>query len=571
MLYESINIHFRPIATGPLLHITIPAAPINIFVGPNGAGKSTAVQELARNSNAGARAIACSRLLSKETLDECYQQYRKTISGLDYPRDQVDHLDNSLNTLELPLRTRDSGRTMPRLNRPNQQLTRSFHGELDDFEKRQRIILSATTSINEIVAGERGPFKGKPGSRLDVLFRDTQALASLRRRIFDMFGVFPVIDALRGNLQLRFSKTAPPDGLEQSLTAENEEFMDAAQYHSHLSDGTRTYIALWGHVLSGAERLIFLDEAGAFLHPPLARRLGKDLTHLAVERNGHVFAATHSPDFVLGCIQAGCKANVIRLTHRNGSSTARLLSADDLLPLMRDPLLRSANILSGLFHDGVVVCEADADRAFYQEINERLLDQRSGLDSCHFVNAQNWQTIPRIVSALRNLGIPAALLVDLDAVIHDDARSMLESAGVPDITIRGLGQVRGELAKTVTDRKLLKARGLCSVPEAMQPAWRDYLKSLAEYGIFTVPVGELEGWFPEFDIPRGRKGEWIVRVFEKMGSDPTDPSYLRPTTGGPWDLMRAVSKWILDPEHHGIPAARSLADTTCAACQVSES
>jgi hypothetical protein len=40
---------------------------------------------------------------------------------------------------------------------------------------------------------------------------------------------------------------------------------------------------------------------------------------------------------------------------------------------MRDPLLRSVGVLGALFYNGAVICEADADRALYQELNERLL------------------------------------------------------------------------------------------------------------------------------------------------------------------------------------------------------
>jgi hypothetical protein len=424
---------------------------------------------------------------------------------------------------------------------------------LKQFEEKQRLVLSVSDSIRQIADGERRNFAVAPTSRLDALFRNIPALDTLRGRISEMFNLFPVIDATHGQLALRFSRTAPPEGLERSISPENEAFMLATQNFTELSDGTKTYIGLWGHLLSGSERLIFLDEAGAFLHPPLARKLGKQLTQLAVERRGHVFAATHSPDFVLGCVQAGCQANVIRLTYRDGVSTARLLSSNDLVPLMQDPLLRSANILSGLFHDGVVVCEADADRAFYQEINERLLDESQGLDSCHFVNAQNWQTIPRIASALRRLGVPTVLLVDLDAVLHENTGMLLAAANIPEAISRGLGQLRGDLAKHVVNRKSLKAEGLSIFSGEIRESWDKYLEDLADYGIFAVPVGELEGWLPELTVARGRKADWIVDMFSAMGSDPKSPSYVRPAVDGPWEFMRKVSRWILNPRRRGMP------------------
>ena len=83
---------------------------------------------------------------------------------------------------------------------------------------------------------------------------------------------------------------------------------------------------------------------------------------------------------------------------------------------MRNPLLRSIGVLSGLFYEAVVVTESDTDRAFYQEINERLLaesDER-GVANCLFLNAQNKQTVWDIVQPLRELGIPAVGVVDVD-------------------------------------------------------------------------------------------------------------------------------------------------------------
>lgn len=43
---------------------------------------------------------------------------------------------------------------------------------------------------------------------------------------------------------------------------------------------------------------------------------------------------------------------------------------------MQNPLLRSIGVFNALFYNAVVVTEADADRAFYQEINERLLKEK---------------------------------------------------------------------------------------------------------------------------------------------------------------------------------------------------
>src|SRR5687767_11233720 len=103
--------------------------------------------------------------------------------------------------------------------------------------------------------------------------------------------------------------------------------------------------------------------------------------------------------------------------------------------MMRDPLLRSTGVLGALFHEGAVVCEADADRVFYAEVNERLLAHRAGgADGCVFLNAQNKQTVRRIVRPLREMGLPAAAILDLDLLKgREDFRDLMNAAFVPSV------------------------------------------------------------------------------------------------------------------------------------------
>lgn len=68
MFYEKFCIHFRPDPSGPSLELSVPAAPINVFVGPNGAGKSTLVKEI-RESTVGLK-IMGKRVLTTEAFAE---------------------------------------------------------------------------------------------------------------------------------------------------------------------------------------------------------------------------------------------------------------------------------------------------------------------------------------------------------------------------------------------------------------------------------------------------------------------------------------------------------------------
>ena len=260
----------------------------------------------------------------------------------------------------------------------------------------------------------------------------------------------------------------------------------------------------------------------------------------------------------MGCIQSGAPINIVRLTYRGGVATARVLPSQEILELMRHPLLRSTGVLSGLFYEFVVVTESDADRAFYQEINERLLQFKPewGIPNCLFINAQNKQTVQTIIRPLRQLGIPAAALVDVD-VLKDGGQNwtnLLASANVPAALHTGLATMRSAVKTTMdaTGRDMKRHGGVSILGAADREAAEQLLKQLEEYGVFVVPTGELESWLK----PLGASGHgpaWLVDVFQRMGEDPVSASYVMPTDNDVWRFIAALKEWLVEPTRRGIP------------------
>lgn len=327
-----------------------------------------------------------------------------------------------------------------------------------------------------------------------------------------------------------------------------------------MSDGVKAYSGILAAVLSQDLRVILLDEPDAFLHPPLARRLGNALTALASERDGNVLASTHDSNFLMGCIQAGKPVNVVRLSYREGEASARLLEAGRLRTMMRDPLLRSTRVMDALFHQGALVCEGDADRAFYQEINDRLMGAgRVALTDCVFLNAQNKQTIRRIIGPLREMGIPAAAVVDLDIVkkgTSNDLRDLMAAAKVPDGLIKSFGQLRGEVEAAFAAQDLVPKRaGIASLVAGQRDSANVLLRDLAEYGIFVVTVGELELWLPTLSVgseTQDQKQNWLPSIFDRMGNDPDEVGYLEPKVGDVWGFIEQIANWVADPLRKGM-------------------
>ena len=102
----------------------------------------------------------------------------------------------------------------------------------------------------------------------------------------------------------------------------------------------------------------------------------------------------------------------------------------------------------------------------------------------------------------------------------------------------------------------LKEKG--EVGAADPAAVRDLLGHLAEYGVFLVPVGELEHWLRHLGIG-GDKSTWLGRMLDRMGSDPTDPDYVRAGQGDVWDFLRRLSGWLRNPARKGMPSGSDAA------------
>lgn len=392
---------------------------------------------------------------------------------------------------------------------------------------------------------------------LAKLFRDPVALSRVKDLIRQAFGDYFVLDPTNlGKVRVRMALRPPADTTEeQALDQRARDYHSAAKPISEFSDGVKAYIGVVSMLASSEYRLILLDEPEAFLHPPLARKLGTVIAKLASERDATVFAATHSVHFVMGCIASGTKMNIVRLTFQSGVATARLLPYEKLLPLMRDPVMRSAGALGALFATSAVVCEADGDRAFYEEINTRLTEAgMPAVEDALFLNVNGKNAVHKIVKPLRELGVPAAVIVDLD-ILDEGLKVVLDACYVPSATVAGMTATNGNLMALYKglNKKVLKEDGFFKLKPSDQQAGFDLLEQLCKYGIFVVPIGELEQWLKPLQIP-GKKDDWLSAMYVRLGSDPDSKNYVKPSSGDVWDFVAGIQTWVSNPNRLGMPS-----------------
>ena len=161
------------------------------------------------------------------------------------------------------------------------------------------------------------------------------------------------------------------------------------------------------------------------------------------------------------------------------------------------------------------------------------------------------------------MGIPAAAIVDLDVLLSADFSKLLVAAHIPAITAASMTQTRANLkaafnrvAGSPSEQKevarLVKREGVRCLSDGERQACLDLLKQLSNYGLFLVPVGEVERWLRVLAL-NGHSTGWLTPMFEAMGDDPQKPEYMLPTADDVWEFLRNVDKWISDPLRLGIP------------------
>ncbi|MCH4090606.1 ATP-dependent nuclease [Acetobacter sp.] len=528
---------------------------ITLFVGPNNSGKSLLLREIETIASTDTPPNNLKIITNFDiewpdatTLDKLIEAARaNTPSGV--PSGHVEF--KRLN----PNGRRDAENT-PIEHLKNFVSQKTQKGWVTKYLIRWGVIrLDGRSRFNLTNDQQGGDLEKPPQNVLANLFQDEVARASVRALVKDAFNVNLYVDPTNlGQLRIKLADGEIPTD-EQSLNAVAREFYRGATHIKDASDGVQAFTGIVAAILSGEYHTILIDEPEAFLHPPLARKLGKSLATIASERNGALMASTHSPDFLMGCLQASQSVKVVRLEYSQGKSRAKSIDPESLKTFLNRPLMRSANVISGLFHDGVIVTESDNDRAFYSEIFNRLADGKPDYPSILFINAQNKQTIQEIIGPLREFGVPAAAITDID-IVKDGGNTWtnwLKAVKLPKASYTSFGQQRSSVNNALqsTGRNMKIDGGLELLDKDDRLAADMFFDSLESFGVFPVRRGEVENWLPHLNVP-GKKTDWTVAMLERLGSDTNDMSYIRPTEDDVWAFLEKIVAWIKNSARKGM-------------------
>lgn len=399
----------------------------------------------------------------------------------------------------------------------------SFHGHtLYDqivyfVNARNRFQFSLTTSAR----ARTGDPAMEPLHRFQDERELFKELSSLSERVF---GSPLYLDDMSGaSISIRLGTVHRPLPARDEPLGEFGEELAALPLLEEQGDGMVSFFTLLIPLFADYFSTVLIDEPEAFLHPPQARALGKAIATVARERGTQVIAATHDKDFIAGVLAAGVPVTVVRLI-RGATTHAVQLSPDRLREVWDDRALRYSNVLTGLFSKMVVVGEAEQDCRFYDAALDafgdslRAAGQQPALESDEalFVPSSGKTGVVPVIRALRDLKVPTAVILDIDALQGDDPiRTLVEESGGDWATVeRSLRVIRS----AVQDWKGVKRAGERYFAGQQRSELDSLVDALDQLGIFIVRVGELEG----FASHHSKDRQWLPNALSEgahAGSD----------------------------------------------------
>jgi hypothetical protein len=295
----------------------------------------------------------------------------------------------------------------------------------------------------------------------------------------------------------------------------------------------RSFVGVLLNAFVAYHSILFIDEPEAFLHPPQARLLGKMLAN-DLPSDRQLLLATHNTDFLKGLLEANTSnLKVVRIQREGNINKVSVLNNSDINAIWNDSLLRHSNILDGLFHSQVVICESDSDNRFYSAILSSIHEGRGTLSpDTLFINCGGKHRISTVVKALKQLNVIIKVIADFDLLndtnplreiyqetggnwneIEGDWRivkSAIESKR-PELETKELKEEIDQIFLTTPDKIFPKSK-ISPIQKALKKAsaW----SHAKEVGKSFIPSGDATKAFERLQSKLKEKGIFIVEVGE---------------------------------------------------------
>lgn len=578
---------------------------INILVGPNNSGKSTFLKDISEtfgfnrryHVNTVIKDIEVSLFSEAEAKDYYYKYGKEEVVNRNGTMEYSKENQLLFTDINGNISTYDEIGFIQLLT-----TTSNLDDRFNFIEEKNTQILDGNSRLNAFSPQElriRNTLSGR-NSNIQKLYRDRSLLGEFSSYVNESLGYYAEIlhgDDSMGEISLVGKPLSETE--RDSLAPDIIDFLENGKLSKDVSDGIKAFIGILLELVAGQAEIILIDEIEAFLHAPLARKLGVIISRIAKDKDKQIFVTTHNTNFIMGCIESHSEFNILRLTYENDVPTSKIIREDEIREIVTNPLLRATRVFEGLFYKNVVVVEADSDRVFYEEINYRLneVDDPRKIEDCLFINARNKQTVGDIAQLLRKFGIPAVSVIDYDFIKESgkDFTNYLKQNGIPEILhtsiqdkktkiqvfyknqeddkgkLNTIIKVVEEFLESPTwkaskdlqkkiDGQLkgngwkpeLKKEGINFLDEDSRVIAQSLIKELNEYGLFPVYVGEVERWLPEIESSN-HGNKWLISKLKNFGKNLEDDDYIKPREGDVWNFIGEIKTWLNNPHRQGMP------------------
>jgi len=416
--------------------------------------------------------------------------------------------------------------------------------------------LDAKTRLDLVSDSRRGNMYSYPTNQLDALYRNNLLRKKIRTIINDEFGWFFYLSNLEDeNLKIVLSKN--PNLNEHNFGEKSIQQFKKSEHIEYFGDGIKCFIGILVAALAYSFRILLVDEPEAFLHPSAAHSLGHHLSSVTKKRHSSLVVATHDANFLMGCLESTKKLTILRLTYNYKDGKVTQLKSQDIKKLYTDPILRSTDSLSTLFHKSAIVCEADKDKVFYKGINDKFLLLKNGIKENIFLNANGKDGIFKLVRPLRRTGVPVACIYDFDVFKTNDKnknqtrilwKNIFSACNIDKPVADSLEKQRCEIIDQLSGYKnqnIFNNFRNSNINSDLLKSIDSFLRRLYEYGIFVVSRGNLESWLHFSDDQKWLENalHWIE--YNKPNIQTDDDSI--------WSFLLNIKKWINNQARKGMP------------------
>lgn len=379
-----------------------------------------------------------------------------------------------------------------------------------------------------------------------------QLLDELSTITSDVFRKPLTLDPLGRIVRLRVGAVDMPAPPVDAIPSEYRDKMTSLRTLDEQGDGMRSMLGQLLPVVTGAYKLVILDEPEAFLHPPQAHALGVQLGRIATEQGLQIVLATHDRNLLTGLLDSGVKVSVVRLSRDDGPAKASLLNSEQLKSLWTDPVLKYTNVLDGLFHRLVVAAEAEGDCAYLSAALD--WDQRTAgpipRNEILFVPTGGKDGMAKVCSALSAVDVPVVAAPDLDMLrnrakivelvrsldgdwseeldrlyvkatadlnaprepakvghVLDAVNAIFEPKRSEVYSKEHKEEVAAQLRTYRSPWDEVKEYGISGFKGQARPAAKELVRALGELGVVLVEAGELECLAPDIDVRKGPR--WL--------------------------------------------------------------